>query len=198
MSENLGNGTAKGLMDYLDSLVTKGRVRSGVITPLKTSAVKILEATEGENWGNIDITRLDVDDAVSRFKNLTMSSGKYTQASYQAYDGRLKRAIKWYNNFLQNPGWFPKEEPRASLSQESSKVAKKKTTLTNTKAPEMITEEAQPTIQRIIEAPRIDSIAYPFPLSNGETARIFMPKGITKSDVKRLSTFLDALVISEE
>lgn len=46
------------------------------------------------------------------------------------------------------------------------------------------------------EAPKLDAIAYPFPLANGETARIYMPKGITKADVDRLSIFLEALVIS--
>lgn len=199
MTENLGSGTAKGLVDYLDSLVEKGRSRPGVVTPLKTALTKVLEKTEGEDWEKVDVIKLDVEDAISRFKNLTLTT--YTDASYRAYELRTKRAIKWYENFLANPGWYPKESGRAvkteasptkigkSVQGKSEQISSKK----NSESEKAIVTEAV----RESVVPKIDAIAYPFPLANGETARVYMPKGVTKQDIKRLSAFLDALVIEE-
>jgi len=109
--------TAKGLIDYLDSLVDKGRLRAGVVAPLKTALIKVLEKTEGDNWGKVDVIKLDVADAIARFKNLTL--GVYTDASYRAYELRTMRTIKWYENFLANPGWFPKESTVRNSKPES-------------------------------------------------------------------------------
>ena len=199
MTENLGSGTAKGLVDYLDSLVEKGRSRAGVVTPLKTALTKVLEKTEGDGWENVDVTKLDVDDAISRFKNLTLTT--YTDASYRAYELRTKRAIRWYENFLANPGWYPKESSRIQRTDSSPKKSgdtspkKLAKSTANNSAPVGSAHDAEPPVAHQSVTPKIDAVAYPFPLSNGETARIYMPKGVTKADVKRLATFLEALVI---
>lgn len=202
MADNLGSGTAAGLVEYLDSLVAKGRSRDGVVTPLKTAIVKVLEKTESENWGAVDVTHIDVEDVMARFKNFTM--GDYTDASYRAYELRIKRAINWYKNFLSNPGWYPKERqraPRASSdgktpNSDSSKLRrgeKKGSGVSGATGKDSIRSEEQ---ER--DTPIIDAIAYPFPLVNGKTARIYMPRGVTKSDVQRLATFLEALVIEQD
>lgn len=193
MTESIGSSTANGLIDYLDSLVAKGRSRPGVVSPLKTAVTKVLEKTEGEHWASVNVIKLDIDDAMARFKNLTM--GDYNEASYQAYEARVKRAVSWYKNFLNNPGWFPKARQRA-------------TSKTHTDTPvsqqESSSDRETPSVSRTIsvasstEAMKSDEIAYPFPLSNGETARIFMPKNVTSADIKRLTGFLEALVIEKE
>ena len=198
MTENIGSGTAGGLVDYLDSLVEKGRSRVGVITPLKTALVKILEKTEGDDWEKVDVAKLDVDDVIARFKNFTL--GTYTDASYRAYELRMKRAINWYNNFLKNPGWYPKSNRRNSKKVDDSNGKKTARKINDngpdTQSRQSITHTSQSNDQ--VELPKIDSIAYPFPLANGQTARVYIPMGITKADVKRMSTFLEALVIEEE
>jgi hypothetical protein len=199
MTEDLGSGTAKGLIHYLNSLVDKGRSRAGVVTPLKTALVKVLEKTEGDEWEKVDVTKLDVADAIARFKNLTL--GVYTDASYRAYELRVMRAIKWYKKFLENPGWFPKESASRNIKPENSNGKKKETVDTKAQkahtVPRQTPEQSGHQPSRG-ELPKIDAIAYPFPLSNGETARVYMPNGVTKSDIKRLSLFLEALVIDKE
>lgn len=192
MSEQIGSGTAQGIIDYLDSLVEKGRSRPGVVNPLKTALTKVLEVTEGAGWGATDVTNLDIDDVMSRFKNKTLS--KYTTASYDAYQSRITRVVGWYKNFLANPGWVPKETVRSSKAEaKSTSKTTPQPVQSQTQAHSDSHTVAAPVYQ---EAPKLDAIAYPFPLANGETARIYMPKGITKADVDRLSIFLEALVIS--
>jgi hypothetical protein len=191
MTNQIGSGTAQGVIDYLDSLVEKGRSRSGVVNPLKTAVSKVLEVTEGENaWRSVDVTSLDVEDTMSRFKNKTLSN--YTKGSYDAYQSRMSRAIGWYKNFLADPGWVP------SQSNNSPNASKSKPAL---KAPEKSTDSTVPhtTQQPVTSQPmhEIDSIAYPFPLESGKLARFYVPKDMTKSDVERISGFLNALVVEK-
>lgn len=195
MSESMGSNTASGLIDYLDSLVSKGRSRPGIVSPLKTAVTKVLEKTEGERWTAVDMTKIELDDVMARFKNLTM--GDYNEASYQAYEARVKRALGWYMNFLENPGWFPKERQRTREANNKGSQSDKRI---DGQEHDMKNRSVGVTTRSIsvassTEATKSDEIAYPFPLANGETARIFMPKGVTKADIKRLAVFLEALVI---
>ena len=41
-------------------------------------------------------------------------------------------------------------------------------------------------------------VHYPFPLANGEVARLWLPKRLTRQDVSRLVTFLQTLVVGED
>lgn len=204
MTENIGSGTAQGVIDYLNSLVDKGRARPGVVAPLKVALTKILEKTEGENWPQVDVTKLDVDDATLRFKNLTL--GTYTDASYRAYELRTKRAIEWYKQFLANPGWFPKESNRAA-STEAKRQPAKASEANVIESHEAVKGGREPSgaaalsqdfsIDVLPQLPKTEPVSYPFPLQGGEMARIYMPKSVTKADIARLSAFLDALVIEQ-
>lgn len=200
MTQDIGSGTAQGVVDYLDSLVGKGRARVGVVTPLKTALTKVLEKTEGDKWRSIDVTKLDVDDAVLRFKNLTL--GTYTDASYRAYELRVKRAIKWYEQFLENPGWYPKESTPTKTNGKNSEVSKSQSSVPASRAQDdSETHEIDPVDEPQERSRRgqvddeLPTMSYPFPLQSGETARIYMPMSVTKADVRRLSAFLEALVI---
>jgi hypothetical protein len=205
MTENIGSGTAQGAVDYLTSLVEKGRSRSGVVSPLKIALTKILEKTEGPDWPRVDVVKLDVDDVITRFKNLTL--GTYTDASYRAYELRMKRSISWYRQFLANPGWFPKESSR-SVTAESKKLLQASVGTVEGAGIGVGYELSSPKASRVSDVitdfgmmyeqlPKAESISYPFPLQSGEMARIYMPKSVTKSDIMRLSIFLEALVIEE-
>jgi len=201
MTENIGSGTAQGVIDYLESLVEKGRSRPGVVAPLKIALTKVLEKTEGEDWPKVDVNKLDIDDAISRFKNLTL--GTYNDASYRAYELRTKRAISWYKQFLTNPGWFPRESGR-SINAEAKKQTSKSVAQENEGADAQGYKQVG-NVQHAAQnsgvenqAPKSEAIPYPFPLQSGEMLRIYVPKSIVKSDIGRLSRFLEALVIETD
>ncbi|HZM64018.1 MAG TPA: hypothetical protein VFB59_02695 [Candidatus Saccharimonadales bacterium] len=204
MTEDIGSGTAQGVVDFLSSLVKKGRSRPGVVAPLKIALTKILEKTEGDNWQRVDVTKLDVDDAIVRFKNLTL--GTYTDASYRAYELRAKRAIDWYKHFLANPGWVPKESHRAITTESKRQVkadedkggqARSNDKSAPIQARELPSSDNATHSSAPYQPPKAEPISYPFPLQSGDMARIYMPKSVTKTDIARLSTFLEALVIEE-
>ena len=191
MAGAIGSNTASGLIEYLDSLVVKGRSRPGVVGPLKTAITKVLEKTEGDNWSDVNVTDLDIDDLMARFKNLTL--GVYDSASYRAYESRIKRAAGWYRQFLVDPGWTPKSGD--VREKDKAGVTAKKTAIKHPVGTDMPTKGNIITVASSTEAAKSEGIPYPFPLANGQIARIFMPSGLTVGDVERMTLFLKALVI---
>jgi hypothetical protein len=194
MTDQIGSGTAQGVIDYLDSLVEKGRSRPGVVNPLKTAITKVLQTTEGEtSWRTVDVTALGIDDVINRFKNKTLS--QYTPASYDAYQSRMVRAIGWYKNFLANPGWTPAQN--TTRNGNSTTAGKKSTSVSeNNKTSVLNANDTPYTSRPIVQG--LDSIPYPFPLENGKLARFYVPTGMTRSDVDRIAGFLHALVIEKK
>lgn len=185
MSEQVGNRKISGLMSYLDSLVEKGRARSSVVTPLKTAIRQIFETVEKDNWENIDISTINLDDYIARFKNLALD--RYNADSYNTYKARANRAITWYTNFLQNPGWTP--TLRKSPISTNSKTTKKDVTPQNNPL------SSPNSLQTISTPPKAELISYPFPMSNGTLASLYLPKNISQEDATRLSKFILTLVV---
>ena len=93
MTEQIGSGTAQGLVEYLGSLVSKGRATPGAIRPLRTTFTKIMSTVDGEGWGKANIRDINVEDYMLRFANLTM--GAYNDASLSVYKSRVKKVMGW-------------------------------------------------------------------------------------------------------
>jgi len=176
MSNRIGDKNLGGLMDYMDSLVAKGRVKSSAIIPLKTAVRQIFETVEKDNWENIAIETIDIDDYMERFKNIALD--RYNIDSYNTYRGRANKALNWYKNFLQDPGWIPSVR-------KNSVSANKKTG---------VLENAQKITSGSI-VPNNNLINYTFPMSDGTLSTLSLPKFITQEDSDRLAKFISMLVI---
>lgn len=196
MTDQIGTGTAQGVIEYLDSLVAKGRSRDGVVSPLKTALTKVLEKTEGEDkWTQVDVTNIDLDDTMLRFKNFTL--GTYTEASYRAYHLRIQRAITWYKKFLENPGWAPQRQTKQSAEQKSSSTRRTSISSISNNAVVEDTNEAVKVSAENNTNTDINMIVYPFPLTDGNIARLYLPKKVSKVDATRLSSFINALILDD-
>ncbi|HSH17968.1 MAG TPA: hypothetical protein VK978_01155 [Candidatus Saccharimonadales bacterium] len=192
MSDAIASGTAGGVIDYLDSLVARGRSQPGVVTPLKTAVTKVLERTEGSEWAETDMLSFDIEDAMDRFKALTLM--EYSAGSYRTYQLRIERALQWYLTFLRNPGWSPPESARAATIR-SKQTAPPTAGLTEEQTGTATVGSAVPGPVPTADG---EAISYPFPLANGRLATLSIPKTISRADVRRLSSFLEALVVTEE
>jgi hypothetical protein len=198
MATKLHTATAQGAIEYLDSLVAKNRAPASVVSPLKTALSKVLQRTEGENWGRTDLIELDVGDIMMRFKQLTLT--EYSDGSYRTYEMRLKKAIGWYLKFLQTPGWAP-ESTRSSSTRNKPNDRLEGSSPTPKGAIESHSLESQdfPDEYSVsLPAIRDDAVTYPFPLESGKMASLDIPRDITATDVARLHIFLEALVIRRE
>lgn len=207
MGANINEATARGAIEYLDSLVTKHRAPASVVSPLKTSVTKVLQRTQGPDWGRTDLLSLDIGDTMMRFKTLTLT--EYSDGSYRTYEMRLKKAIEWYLNFLRTPGWAPPAAPRPvsrqsvagqSVDQFEGSPRAAQPAVEHRPANDLATtyKVFDPVVGYIPQQrPDHSTVIYPFPLASGKTASLHIPRDITADDVRRLQGFLESLVIGE-
>ncbi|MGH7218020.1 MAG: hypothetical protein ACREGE_01040 [Candidatus Microsaccharimonas sp.] len=193
----MGNGTAKGALEYLQNLEAKGKASSGAIAPLKIAVSKVLQVVDGDDWENTDIRKVDIEDYMSRFANLTM--GKYASESLTAYKSRLTRALSWYLQFLEKPGWTPDVNRRAvgvKSSKKNTPIRKAKPaehTATSAQVPALPDQSSDAGFGKIA-----GRIIYPYPLSDGQLIHISLPVRLSRTDAKRIGTFIESIAIDEE
>ncbi len=145
---------------------------------------KIFETVVGDDWGDVEISSIDMDDYIIRFKNLALD--RYNSDSYNSYKARASRALNWYKNFLSNPGWVPPIRKSPSTA-----VNKKETTGRQ--------KETRAEVSNIkYSNDQQELVSFPFPMSDGSMASLYLPKHITIDDAERLSDFVRTLVIKRK
>lgn len=200
MTKQATKGTARELLDFLDSLVQSGQSREGVIKPLRIAITKVLEASNETGWLQTDVTALDVNAAVEHFRLKTHNT--YNPTTYQAYLSRIKRAISWYKTSL--------EETKTSSVAESThaKPYQSKIRIPSSRTPWSFVRHVTPATSYIYQSDTTvhevpqkvkedDTVMYPFPMQNGSMGQLHLPKALTKTDAKRLAQFIDALAVGE-
>lgn len=203
MSDTIGNGKISGLIAYLDNLSAKGKVKTSAITPLKSATRAVFSVVEGEHWEDIDTRSINLDDYINRFKNLTI--GKYDSASYNAYRARIARVLDWYGHFLQDPGWAPLVKDRKrndkiqKISAHNQKLAQNTESIPEG---EVVSLSRAATIEQphndIAQSVTAKLISFPFPLSDGVIATLYLPQNLNLRDSERLQAFIKTLVIGED
>ncbi len=176
---SIGEGRAKDLLQYLDNLVDKGKVTKGAIAPLKTSFSKVLKTVDGEEWLDVVIKEVDVDDYMRRFANLTM--GTYSTRSLSEYKFRIKKAIGWYVNFLDHPGWAP------DLSGKKATFAPKKVKKPQAEAPYHSIDDYTIQLPTTAKHSFPGLITYPFPLTNGQMANLSLPAKLPRAEAQKIN-----------
>lgn len=202
MSDTIGNGKISGLIAYLDNLSAKGKVKTSAITPLKSATRAVFSVVEGEHWEDIDTRSINLDDYINRFKNLTI--GKYDSNSYNAYRARISRVLDWYSHFLQDPGWAPvvKDRRRNDKTQKMSSHQKFIQDTENISEGEVVSLLSATTAGQLqngsTQSAATKLISFPFPLSNGVIATLYLPQNLSRKDSERLQAFIKTLVVGED
>jgi hypothetical protein len=188
---SMGDGKAINVIEYLDNLIEKGKATNGAIRPLKIAFTKVMQVIEGEEWERADVRTIDVNDYMSRFGILTM--GKYASDSLTVYKSRVNKAISWYLQFLDKPGWTP-EVQRRDRSQK--KVASSVKPANRIQGHQNSAGDApvNPAQQSAVLNTK-DRIVYPYPLSSGEIVQFSLPTILLKKDAKRIASFIESIAM---
>ena len=137
----------------------------------------------GDDWESIDITSIDIEDTISRFTNL--QARNYKPKSLEVYGKRLRKAIESYLDYIRDPGaWKPTSRQIQPINTSVNNKSKNEKKLQE--------EEIQPAQQAASGRGLID---YPFPLREGVTVRLMLPRDITINEVKRLNAFMSTLAV---
>ena len=140
------------------------------------------------NWETMDVESLDVEDALTRFKNLTTRNLKPRTIS--DYETRFRRAVGSYREYLVNPGSWkfltrPPTSPRSSRparsrpSDESSQPLEKAST-----------SPAAP--------PGVATQEYTYPFRQDVLAKLAIPRDATAAEISRLVAWARTLAIDYE
>jgi hypothetical protein len=178
--------TGRHLVDHWSWAAEKGLMNRSTAAGRRSACVQVLSILE--NWETVDVAQLDINDLLMRFQNLKKK--EFKPNVLEVYKKRFVAARESYLEYLQNPGgWRPSSQERA-VKEGSRKTAKQPALTpwrdnTDKSGSEQVAGTSTP--------PGLAE--YKFPLRSGIVVRLFLPSDLNKSDVQRLSGFLEMLVV---
>jgi len=153
---------------------------------IRASVSQILKIDD--NWESVDVTRIDVDSLIARFRNLS----KLAPGSLATYESRFRSGLESYLSYLNNPASY---QPRARKSgqREDKQVSKPKSN-SGAKTPTVspTSSENAPTAGSTTKL-----VVYPFPVRPNVFAELKLPADLTVDEASRLSAFLKAIALSD-
>ena len=192
---SMGNGKARNVIEYLDNLIDKGKVSKGAIDPLKIAFAKVVQTIDGDQWENIEVRTINVEDYMARFENLTM--GKYTSDSLTVYKSRINKVVNWYIQFLDKPGWTPDVQRRNRVPKTIINPSKRSEGKTIDVTSSTDSSDVAPPLSMPSVANAPNRILYPYPLSDGQLIHISLPIKLSKIDAKRIGNFVESIAVNE-
>src|SRR2546425_702197 len=98
------NTTGKQLVEHWNWAAEKGAMNQHTAHALRAACTNVLGALE--NWEEIDISGINVDDLVRRFKN--KRARDFSPSSLDAYERRFRNAVASFLAYAKDPGgWKP-------------------------------------------------------------------------------------------
>lgn len=182
------DSTGKAIVDHWGWVAEKGLMNKNYALSLRNACTKVLGYLD--DWENVDVLALDVEDTLVRFQNLAAKG--ITPDSLRAYQRRFRTAVEFFKDYLKNPStWKPPIDATKSKSAKSRNNQKKPSGAS----------------QKGMEEPRIPSmnpgavgglVDYPFPLREDTVITLRLPKDLRLSEVKRITAFMKLLTVDYE
>jgi hypothetical protein len=178
------NTTAKQLVDHWTWAADKGLMNRNTAAALRTACLHVLGVLDG--WEHIDVTSLDVDDAIRRFQHLR--AREFNPKSLTSYARRFRRALASFAEYVKDPGgWKPASRGPKSPTESHGQKRHRQPRAT------AMHDNAEQSV--VAASPTRGLIEYPFPLRDDLVARLMLPRDISAAEVKRLSGFMMALAV---
>jgi hypothetical protein len=171
--------TGKAFVDHWNWAADKGVMNKNTAGALRASCRQVLSVLD--NWEAVDVKSLDIEGTLTRFQNLKKK--EFKPAVLETYKRRFRQAIASYLSYLDDPGgWKPRSVDRAATAEKANG------------------NERPVDSGRAIrhEMPQAGLVEYPFPIRDGQIARLVLPRDLKTSEVKRLSAFMSTLAVDFE
>ena len=175
--------TGKALVDHWSWAAQKGLMNKNTAIGLRVATSKVLSALD--DWENVDVRSIDVDDAFNRFQNL---QGKnFKPRVLGTYQQRWRQAVASFLAYVDDPaGWRP-SAPRTPRSSQERNGGSAKGNGAAARAP-IVESVVQP-----VESTRL--MEYHYPLRDNQNVRLVLPRDLKVTEVKRLTAFMNTLVV---
>ncbi|HYL82503.1 MAG TPA: hypothetical protein VEU07_16925 [Candidatus Acidoferrum sp.] len=181
MARSHGEGkpeaTGRALLDHWRWAASRGLMNPNTANGLRSACAKVLGVVDG--WEEVDVKSLDVGEALTRFQNLKKRD--YAPAVLETYKRRFRIALASYLGYLRDPGgWTP------GIVERPGRADRKDTR-----------DEGRPAESSAL-LPATGFVEFPFPLREGQFARLVLPRDLKASEVKRLTAFMNTLVLNRD
>ncbi len=168
--------TGKAFVDHWKWASDKGIMNKNTAGGMRSACTKVLSVLD--DWESVDVRGLDVENTLAKFQNLKKKD--FRPAVLETYKRRFRQAVSSYLAYLEDPaGWKPRMLDRSSSMGRGNGGD-------SPVGPGRVTKH---------EIPQAGLVEYPFPLREGQIARLFLPRDLKTSEVKRLSAFMSTLVV---
>jgi hypothetical protein len=186
-SSRIQDGTAEGMLQFLDYVVRKGYGGPSSVNPWKSAARQVFQVVEqSDDFGSVNVRELDLDGYLDRFD--TLAKPKIKVESVAAYRRRFTNAVEAYLAFIDTG-----KPPTFRQGRGRSKTEQQRPGATSAPAP-----EAGRTAATAGDGRGERMIEYPFPLVGGQVATLRLPVRFERADADRLSAFIRTLVVDSQ
>src|SRR5262245_37273094 len=96
--------TGKALIDHWNWAAEKGVMNKNTAGGLRAACAQVLSVLD--DWENVDLKNMDVEETLLRFQNL--KAREFKPNVLDTYKRRFRQAISSYLSYLEDPGgWKP-------------------------------------------------------------------------------------------
>lgn len=175
--------TGKEFVEFWSWVVSKGLMKGNTARSLGAASRQVLGIDD--DWESRDVSAIDVDDTLRRFKNIRQKDFK--PESLNAYERRFQQALSLFLEYKRDPAnWKFVGHEGSSRRARGSKG--------NSSSEEQgIHDFSEGTSGDAI--PPVSLMEYPFPLREACIVKLRLPYDLKVSEVERLSAFMRALAI---
>ena len=168
--------TGRALLEHWRWAARRGLMNANTANGLRSACAKVLEVLDG--WESVDVKGLDVEDVLTRFQ--TLKKRAYIPAVLDTYKRRFRIALASYLSYLEDPGgWTPGIVERTAKTDRSEPQRGRRDATAGA-------------------LPATGFVEFPFPLREGQIARLVLPRDLRAAEVRRLTAFMNTLVMDSE
>ena len=181
-------GSGLAFVQHWDWVAQKGLMPRNTAMGIRAAVSQILKVER--DWESLDVSQLDVEGLIARFRNLSSLS----PGSLATYESRFRSGLESYLDYLNSPATYqPKGRKRVASRDLGSPVARRQTKARSQGAGGQSADG--------VEAPdhptSVRLVVYPFPVRPGVFAELKLPADLTLEEAARLSGFLKAVALSD-
>jgi len=181
--------SGRAFVDHWNWAAEKGLMNKNTANGMKAACHTVLSVLE--DWETVDVRTLEVDDLVRRFQHLR--SKKFNPKSLAEYERRFRTGLASYLRYVDNPGtWKYATTERTPHGAANGNRRTDRRTTTATANDPIATPVAAGTPHELRGTGLTD---YPYPLRDGMMIRLALPRDLTKAEVRRISGFMQTLVV---
>lgn len=179
----MNNTSGKLLVEHWQWAADKGVMNKNTAMALRAASLQVLSIFD--EWEDVDISSLDVEETLNRFQNLR--SKEFKPQTLNAYKRRFRQSVESFLEYNKDPSsWKPVSQNRPVQTPKNGSKRKPRGNSGGKPAasenPSLANSEGE-------------LVIYPYPLRENQVVYLHLPPDLKTIEVKRLTAFMTTLTV---